>query len=209
MKTPSPPDTETCSTRSAAKMLGVSLRTVQLWVDGGKLDAWKTIGGHRRITIDSVRKLLRERVIAQAPDATRRGNQPKAGTGRTPTVLVVEDDADLLRLYEAEISSWTPPVRLVTACNGFEGILELGRNQPDLLITDLAMPGMDGLEMLRTLDRQGAFRDMRVAVVTGLDRADIELRGGLPDHIILLRKPVPFGRLQAMLPDAAAPAPGP
>lgn len=46
-----------CSTREAADMLGVSLRTIQLWVDGGVLDAWKTAGGHRRVSLDSVQRL--------------------------------------------------------------------------------------------------------------------------------------------------------
>lgn len=42
-------------------MLGVSVRTIQLWVDGGVLEAWKTVGGHRRITRESVGDLLRRR----------------------------------------------------------------------------------------------------------------------------------------------------
>ena len=38
------------STREAAEQLGVALRTVQLWVEAGVLPAWKTAGGHRRIS---------------------------------------------------------------------------------------------------------------------------------------------------------------
>lgn len=193
---------KTCSTRSAAKMLGVSLRTVQLWVDNGLLEAWKTIGGHRRITVTSVQRLLQDRTVVRtslSPPGDDKMGETTSGTEAPLTVLVVEDDPDLLRLYEAHISSWSPPVRLLTATNGFEGLLKMGASRPDLLITDLAMPGMDGLQMLRTLDRQGTFRQMQVAVVTGLDKADIELRGGLPDHVVLLRKPVPFERLQVML----------
>lgn len=49
---------ETSSTQEVARSLGVSLRTVQLWVDGGLLDAWKTAGGHRRIPRDSVVHLI-------------------------------------------------------------------------------------------------------------------------------------------------------
>lgn len=45
---------QTCTTRKAAALLGVSLRTVQSWVDKGTLDAWKTVGGHRRVTIASI-----------------------------------------------------------------------------------------------------------------------------------------------------------
>lgn len=54
---------DVCSTREVAQLLGVSLRTIQLWVDSGILEAWKTAGGHRRITRESVIRLLR-----QSPD---------------------------------------------------------------------------------------------------------------------------------------------
>lgn len=45
-----------CTTAEAARSLGVSIRTIQLWVDGGVLTAWKTVGGHRRILLDSVER---------------------------------------------------------------------------------------------------------------------------------------------------------
>lgn len=58
---------QVCSTREAAEMLGVSLRTIQLWVDGGVLDAWKTAGGHRRVSFDSIQRLK----SGQGPAADR------------------------------------------------------------------------------------------------------------------------------------------
>ena len=47
-----------CTTREAADLLGVSIRTAQLWSENGLLAAWKTAGGHRRITRDSIEHLL-------------------------------------------------------------------------------------------------------------------------------------------------------
>lgn len=188
---------DTCSTRDAGKMLGVSLRTIQLWVDGGLLEAWKTVGGHRRITIASVKRLQEERTVVQLTSEQRTEKQG----GRKPVVLVVEDDADLLTLYETSLSLWEPPVTLLTANNGFDGLLKIGETPPDLLITDLSMPGIDGFQMLRTLRANPGVGNMRIAVVTGLDKADIELRGGIPDGVMLFRKPVPFERLKSLVDD--------
>ena len=42
------------TTRNAAKLLGISVRTAQQWVERGKLEGWKTDGGHRRISHTSV-----------------------------------------------------------------------------------------------------------------------------------------------------------
>jgi excisionase family DNA binding protein len=52
---------EYCTTRDAAGVLGVSLRTLQVWVESGVQRAWKTFGGHRRITVKSLEKLAAER----------------------------------------------------------------------------------------------------------------------------------------------------
>jgi len=56
---------EFISTTEAASMLGISLRSVQYWVEKGKLDAWKTAGGHRRIVRKSVEKLMAEQDSAR------------------------------------------------------------------------------------------------------------------------------------------------
>lgn len=64
-----------CSPGEAAKILGVSPKTVQIWVDAGVLAAWKTVGGHRRVTLESVEKLKREsgvaRTVASPPERDR------------------------------------------------------------------------------------------------------------------------------------------
>ena len=57
--------------------------------------------------------------------------------------LLIEDDADLLRFYQLRINSWGLPLNLVTAENGCEGLMRIGELQPDLIVTDLIMPGLD------------------------------------------------------------------
>lgn len=67
-----------CSPGEAAKILGVSPKTIQLWVDNGVLTAWKTVGGHRRVTVESVERLKREGVVVRnvvtAPEKTDRAD---------------------------------------------------------------------------------------------------------------------------------------
>ena len=53
------------TTRQAATLLNVSVRTVQLWVERGVLQAWKTAGGHRRISVSSIQQLLDEKMEKQ------------------------------------------------------------------------------------------------------------------------------------------------
>ena len=182
-------DQDLCSTREAAALLGVSLRTAQLWVESGVLRAWKTAGGHRRILRSSVDALLQDR---------KRALQGRPAPGQFK-LLVVEDDPDLLKLYRLHVEGWEMPVNLVTAVNGFEGLIRIGEEKPDLLIADLNMPGMDGFRMIRSLRANADFRDMDIVVVTALGKDEIADRGGLPEGIQVFTKPAPFSALEQLV----------
>ena len=81
----------------------------------------------------------------------------------------------------------------------------MGRQCPNLLVTDLNMPGMDGFKMIESLRGVGpAYEDMEVIVVTALSKADIEQRGGLPSQVRVFHKPVPFDELEALVRDRVA-----
>lgn len=176
-------------------MLGVALRTVQLWVERGSLKAWKTVGGHRRVVRSSVEKLLEERSAAIA--------------SRKPALefrmLVVEDDPRLRRLYELDVPAWRPPVKLELARDGFEGLLKAGQFKPDLIISDLQMPGMDGFRMIEAL-RQDSSVMADIVVVTALDAGTIRDRGGLAPDLQVLRKPVPLADIRKLVTDRMAAA---
>ncbi len=183
-----------CTTREASALLGVSVGTVQLWVENGLLQAWKTAGGHRRVMRDSVERLLRK---APAPVESTLHTKSEAQP-RKLSVLVVDDDLDLLRLYQANLSRW--PMQPLVTCtdNSVSALMALGRGGPDLLIVDLHMPGMDGFSMLRLLKLAPEVRHTKIVVVTGLDAQAIADKGGLPEGMEVLPKPIPFDRLLAV-----------
>lgn len=181
-----------CSTKEAAAILGVSHRTVQLWVENGTLQAWRTAGGHRRITVESVKRLVDGRHLAIAGHAP---SAPSLPAPRGRRVLVVDDDPLMLRLYELEMAGWGLDLDLVKANNGFEALIRIGEQRPDLLVSDLSMPGMDGFRMIRTLREDSGTAGMHMIVVSGLDRTTIKAMG-LPTDIPVFPKPVPFGELR-------------
>lgn len=187
-----------CTTSEAASLLGVSVGTVQLWVENGTLQAWKTAGGHRRVMRDSVLALLHKAPdaapVAGTSDAGVPLQQPVAGP-RHLNILVVEDDVNLLRLYEVNLRRWPMQPVVVGVNSAVAALVILGRSSPDILITDLHMPGMDGFEMLRQLDRMPETAHTVMVAVTGLDAAEIDARGGLPASVQVLPKPIPFNRL--------------
>jgi len=193
---------EVCSTKDAARLLGVSHRTVQLWVESGILQAWKTAGGHRRISMESVAEVLARRDPA-ARAAAVSASAPAAPPVAAPvkTVLVVDDDPAMRRLYELQMTGWGLPLRLVVASDGFEALIRIGELRPDLLVSDLNMPGMDGFRMIRRLRSEDAGRGLAIIVVSGMDPDSIASLG-LPADIPVFSKPVPFGLLRSAIEEA-------
>ncbi len=180
---------DVCSTREAADRLGVSLRTVQLWSEAGLLRAWKTPGGHRRILTISIEELLKRRTVVGA----------RRAPGGNFQVLVGEDEPDFRPRFERHLRSWGLPIHLASVPSGFDALLQIGASQPDLLITDLRMPGIDGFEMLRALKASGAIAELEIIVVTALTEHTIAERGGLPAGVTVLYKPLHFADLRKRL----------
>lgn len=182
-----------CTTSEAAEMLSVSLRTAQLWTENGLLEAWKTDGGHRRITRQSVERLLASPSVRIFPAAEK-------ALVETPPfpplkILIVEDEANLRRLYEINLRRWPMKPDFATAVDGYEALVRIGRDQPDLLITDLNMPGMDGFRMLYAICSMPELAKIKIVIVSGLDQEEIARHGGVPEGVTILPKPIHFQRL--------------
>jgi len=176
------------TTREAADILGVSLRTVQLWVESGKLEGWKTDGGHRRLSHSAVE---RKRAELETAFATTQLLQPMP-------VLIVEDDESLLRLYRSRIGAWPFPTTLYTAPNGYEALVLVGELKPWLLVCDLRLPGVNGFQIVRSLCKMNRFDNMVIIVVSGLEEAEIRAHGGFPERVTVIGKPIDFARIQSI-----------
>ena len=177
-----------CGTSYAAKLLGLSVATVQSLVEKGEIEAWKTLGGHRRIALQSINAYLAK----HSPQLSRVDINPK----HRLRVLIVEDDEITRELYRAHFEAWDLPVDCTWMPSALEALMDIASMRPDLLITDLSMPGVDGIEMLKALQRNQQLTDMQIVVISGLPLEAITERGGLPPHAQLLEKPVNFDWLQ-------------
>lgn len=201
-----------CSTRDVAQVLGLAVRSVQLMVDRGELEAWKTPGGHRRISRASVERWLAQRYDRGAPAAeapqtaapahnTRatplapfvplgpsgegyrhhergpqtgnRGGQQTAqgaqGSERRPRVLLIEDSVHFQSLVRLLVAHEFPQVDLYVAEDGIVGLAMAGELQPDVLIVDILLPGIDGATLIARLRSHPQFQRSRLIVVTSLD----------------------------------------
>ncbi|MGR6966378.1 ATP-binding protein [Geodermatophilus sp. URMC 61] len=151
------------------------------------------------------------------PSASSRGgvvtpwdDVPDAAGPRTPattpgtSVLVVDDNADM-RAYLTRLLSPVWTVR--TATNGQEALESIAAARPDVVVTDVMMPGLDGFDLLRALRADPAVRDVPVVMLTARAGQEAAVEGfdaGVDDY---LAKPFEsaelLGRLRAVLERAA------
>ncbi|MBF4990952.1 response regulator [Methylophilus sp. QUAN] len=165
--------------REVANILNLSVATIQKLVENNMLEAWKTKGGHRRI--------LKKSVVEYASNVKKieLNNLPKF------SLLIIEDNVQLTKLYEHKISSWNVELDLKIVNSGIEGFMEIVKNKPDLLILDLKMEGIDGFKVLSLIKNDASLSHIDVIVVTGLLRSELEKQ--ITDkETIILEKPFSF-----------------
>lgn len=178
-----------CTSKQAASLLEVTTRTIQLWSESGILKAWKTAGGHRRFNLEEIEdfKAQLKKDINDPVDQ------------RSTRLLVIEDEPDLVVLYQMTIKSWNLPITLKTVADGFEGLIQIGSWKPDIVITDIQMPNVNGIHMLKALSKMESFNDMIIVAVSGLSKAEIAQKGGLPAGIPIFTKPIPFDKIESIV----------
>lgn len=93
-------------------------------------------------------------------------DEPEPTKGQSAPLVLVIDDAEDLRLLVAELLE-TNGFRVTSAKNGFEGVRVAVESMPDVILMDLVMPGMDGLETARLLKRQPVTAAIPIVAFTG------------------------------------------
>jgi excisionase family DNA binding protein len=170
-----------CGTSYAAKLLNVSVGTIQNLVESNSLNAWKTQGGHRRISLQSIKEYQISNKLEPAifflNDSSLR-------------VLVVEDDEDTRLMYQAFFDRWSLPLDVTMYASAMEALIDMPTMRPHILLTDLNMPKIDGFKFLKTLREHKLFSNLHIIVMTGLSDQQIQEKGGLPHDVQLLRKPI-------------------
>jgi CheY-like chemotaxis protein len=121
-----------------------------------------------------------------------------------PLILVVDDEPDLLGLLVDQVSSLGYDV--VAARDGTEALRLAADRPPDLVLTDVIMPFMDGLEMLERLRARPETRDLPVIALTALTDGRTRSRLTALNVKSFLAKPYAMRDLAQRIREAIAPA---
>ena len=124
-------ETETAeflTSSQAAKRLGLSMATIQKLVDNNILQAWKTFGGHRRISLTSVLNYQSANNFSEAP---------RMPTDRRAKVMMVIDSPELTNRLKKDVAQWQLPLQISFLESLTEALLELLNEKHDLLVIQM------------------------------------------------------------------------
>ena len=123
-----------------------------------------------------------------------------------PKILVVDDNAVVRRLMQKTLEA--NAFSVVSAEDGLDAVEKVISERPDLIVTDLMMPKMDGLALVKKLKSHTATRQIPVIMLTAREEADAEVAGidaGANDYLIKPVDPKRFvSRINRLLRQAAA-----
>lgn len=176
----------TFTTFEAAKVCGVFHTTVINWVNKGKLKAHCTPGGHRRILLPDLIAFMDRFEMPIPADLTQRAKR----------ILIVEDDPAVQRMLKRALSA-LPGVELQTCAGGLEALMAIGKEAPDLIILDIRIPQVNGIEVCRVLKSSEQTKPIKIVAITG-EPLPAEAEAFLKVHVDgFFQKPLPTAELKA------------
>ncbi len=158
-----------------ASLLMVSPITVRQWAQKGILEAQTTAGGHRRFSRQIVERFARDRGI-ELP-------------GTRDRLLIVDDNHQFNSYLQALFSAEVEGLQIFSAFDGFEAGRLVQQHKPTVVLLDVMMPGIDGIEVCRSLKGDPETAHIRVVAMTGYHSPELENKMLAAGAQVLLRKP--------------------
>jgi excisionase family DNA binding protein len=128
------------TTHEVSRLLHVNPRSVINWIEQDLLPSYRTPGGHRRIQREDLLAFLRKHKIP-TPESLVEGKF---------SVLIVDDEDEIVNILRTHFQR-QGGYEISTASDGISALIEVGRIKPDLLILDIMIPGVDGVEVCRRI----------------------------------------------------------
>jgi excisionase family DNA binding protein len=171
-----------------ASLLMVSSAAVRRWAAEGDLKALTTPGGHRRFLFKDIEQFARQRNITIGKAAKQ-----------ILRVLIVDDDKQFSGYLMKMLGKYPIKILPDLANNGFEAGVKLHEFNPDVILLDLMMPGMDGFQVCERLKSDSATKNIRVLAMTGFPSASNTEKILAAGAEVCLSKPVDRSELLELL----------
>ena len=141
------------TTHEVSRLLHVNPRSVINWIEQSLLASYRTPGGHRRIRREDLLAFLRKHQIPT----------PESLVDGKFSVLIVEDEEEIVDILKSFFQR-DGGYEISSANDGITALIEVGRAKPDLLILDILIPGVDGIEVCRRIKADSTNKTAIIAI---------------------------------------------
>lgn len=141
----------------ASKYCNVSPKTMINWIDAGHIEAYRTVGGHRRIKKSDLEAFMRKQGIPIAEE------EPIEERKR---ILIVDDDPIIVETLVQALEEDEHDYEIISASDGFEAGIQVSHFKPHLLILDIMMPDIKGFEVCKRIKSEEGTRDTKIIVLS-------------------------------------------
>ena len=141
----------------ASKYCNVSPKTIINWVEAGHIEAYKTVGGHRRIKKSDLENFMRKQGIPIPEEEI---------ISERKRILIVDDDAIIVETIVQALEEEEYDYEIVSASDGFEAGLQVNHFKPHLLILDIMMPDIKGYDVCKRIKTNEKTKDIKIIVLS-------------------------------------------
>ena len=167
------------STSEVAKYCHVTADTIRKWAEAGRIQVFKTPGGHRRIRREDLLRFLRENNIPVHNDLDNSGTK----------VLVVDDEKAVISVVRRFLERAQTPFQIEVAMDGYDAGMMVATYRPDVIFLDLRLPGLDGFEVCRRIKSHPDSATSHVIAMTGYYEGEAATRVLELGASMLMQKP--------------------
>jgi excisionase family DNA binding protein len=179
-----------CTTKEAANSLGVSVATIQKYCDSGLLKTHRTLGGHRRIPLQSLDDLI--------IGTTGRFDIKYIQDNRFKVMLSNHDEY-IVNAFEKFHSNYDSKILMIKLPTIFDVMIEIGRVSPELVCICMDSTEYDGFNIAKSIEKNDRLKNTMVVLFSKKfsNMSNIsEFASQLKGKFIFARKPIPDGWLE-------------
>ena len=181
--------------------IGLNLCRALVKMHGGTIRAYNRTDGIKgscfEVNIPLGKEHLKpEEILQEDGTKTAESTGKRTQANRNFNILIVDDDAEIAHYIKTELSDW---YRFEHACNGKEGLKMLLTGKYDLVISDVMMPEMDGVTMLKKIKGNSNVSDIPVILLTSKSEVENRLEGLRKGADAFLAKPFNMEELHILI----------
>ena len=163
------------TTSEMAKILHVAVGSIINWVDDGQINAIITPGGHRKIPYKELIRFLTMHKYDIPQELLRK------------KLVFLVDDEDQMHSFFKQMFKNIDGFELKCFSSGTEALISLGKNQPEIMIVDILMPDIDGIQVIKNIRSNKNYSGIHIIAISAIvDKKENSLNAGAN---VFLKKP--------------------